>query len=204
MHEAAQLLLITGVLILSVVSPGPNFAIVTSTATSVSRRAGVLTAIGLAAATGTWVIMAVAGVGVLLARVPWLLTAVKTAGAAYLIWLGIKMLLSARKPMVEVSSEGLQGSAAIRKAYVVSMTNPKSLAFYGSLFTAMVPAGASAWFYAAVVLIAVLVSLGWYGGLALLFSHRTARKVFGKAKTMIETTMGLVLIGMGGKLLVSR
>ena len=84
------------------------------------------------------------------------------------------------------------------------MTNPKALAFYGSISTAMVPSGAAAWFYAAVVLIAVLVSLGWYGGLVLLFSHRAARQVFDKAKAAVETTMGVVLISMGGKLLVSR
>ena len=204
MHETTQLLLITGVLVLSVVSPGPNFAIVTSTATSVSRRAGVLTALGLAAATGTWVLMAVAGVGVLLAQVPWVSAAVKAVGAAYLIWLGIKMLLGARKPMAEANRHGLGGGAAVRKAYFVSMTNPKALAFYGSISTAMVPAGAASWFYAAVVVIAVLVSLGWYGGLALLFSHRSARRIFGKAKAAIETTMGVALIGMGGKLLVDR
>ncbi len=114
------------------------------------------------------------------------------------------MLLGARKPMVEVDRRELQGSAAVRKAYVVSMTNPKALAFYGSISSAMVPAGATTWFYAAVVVIAVLVSLGWYGGLALLFSHRSARRVFAKAKAAIETTMGVVLIGMGGKLLANR
>ena len=89
------------------VSPGPNFAIVTSTATSVSRRAGLLTALGLAAATGTWVLLAVAGVGVLLAQVPWVFATVKAAGAAYLIWLGIKMILGARKRMAESSGQRL-------------------------------------------------------------------------------------------------
>ena len=106
--------------------------------------------------------------------------------------------------MAEANRHGLGGGAAVRKAYFVSMTNPKALAFYGSISTAMVPAGAASWFYAAVVVIAVLVSLGWYGGLALLFSHRSARRIFGKAKAAIETTMGVALIGMGGKLLVDR
>jgi threonine efflux protein len=76
-----------------VISPGPNFAIVTSTAVNVSSRAGVLAGLGLAAASGKWALLAVAGIGVILTQIPWIYTAVKVAGAAYLIWLGVKMIL---------------------------------------------------------------------------------------------------------------
>lgn len=204
MHEAAQLLTIAGVLLLSVISPGPNFAIVTSTAMSVSRRTGVLAGLGLAAASCTWALLAIAGIGIILIQAPWIYMAVKVAGAAYLIWLGIKMLLGARKPLLTTSDLEIKGTTAFRKAYLVSMTNPKSVAFYGSIFTVLVPAHATSWFYAAVVLIAVVVSSAWYCGLALLFSHGAARRIFAKAKTAIEATMGVILIGMGGRLLFSR
>ena len=204
MHEFLQLLTISGVLLLSVISPGPNFAIVTSTAMSISRRAGMLAGLGLAAASFTWALLAIAGIGIILAQIPWIYAAVKAAGAAYLIWLGIRMLLGARRPLPEVNGGGVSGLAAFRKAYLVSMTNPKSIAFYGSIFTVMVPAHATTWFYAAVVVIAALISTAWYCGLALLFSHRSARTIFAKAKTWIEATMGVILIGMGGRLLLSR
>ncbi|OCP17716.1 MULTISPECIES: LysE family transporter [unclassified Ensifer] len=204
MHEVFQLLTIAGVFVLSVVSPGPNFAIVTSTAMSVSRRTGVVAGLGLAAASLTWALLAVAGIGIILTQVPWIYTAVKLAGAAYLIWLGVKMVLGARKPLVSTNGQGITGATAFRKAYLVSMTSPKSIAFYGSIFSVMVPAHAAPWFYVAVVLMAALVSCVWYCGLALLFSHGAARRIFARAKTGIETTMGVALMGMGGKLLLSR
>jgi len=204
MHEAVQLLTIAGVLLLSVISPGPNFAIVTSTAMSVSRRTGVLAGLGLAAASCTWALLAIAGIGIILTQAPWIYMAVKVAGAAYLIWLGIKMLLGARAPLSTMSGVNIKGTTAFRKAYLVSMTNPKSVAFYGSIFTVLVPAHATSWFYAAVVLIAAVVSSAWYCGLAHLFSHGAARRIFAKAKTAIEATMGVILIGMGGRLLFSR
>ena len=53
-------------------------------------------------------------------------------------------------------------------------------------------------------LIAVLISAAWYGGLAILFSHGSARRVFTKAKVGVEATMGVILIGMGGNLLLTR
>ena len=96
MDYIGVLMTITGVLALGVMSPGPNFAIVTSTTMAVSRRAGVLTGLGLAAASFTWALLAVAGLGLLIAHAGWVYTAVRLAGAAYLIWIGAKMVLGAR------------------------------------------------------------------------------------------------------------
>ncbi len=204
MQYALQLLTIAGVLFLGVASPGPNVAIVTSTALGASRHAGVLAGMGLATASFTWVVLTIAGLGFILSHTPWVYAAVKTAGAAYLIYLGAKMLLGARKPMAAGDRAGMRGSAAFRKAFVVSMTNPKSLAFYGSIFTVMVPPSAPLWFYVATAAITTLVSAGWYCSLALLFSHGAAQRIFSRAKTAIEATMGVVLIVMGGRLLLSR
>lgn len=204
MHDAVQLLTIAGVLFLGVASPGPNFAFLTSTSMSISRRAGVLTGLGYAASSCTWAGLAVAGLGLVLAQAPWLYTAVKLAGAAYLIWIGVKMLLGAREPVAPASGVPASGLAAFGKGYLVSMTNPKTIAFYGSIFSVMVPSAAPAWFYAAAVAITAAVSASWYCGVAVVFSHQAAQRIFAKAKAGIETTMGIVLIGMGGKLLVSR
>ncbi|WP_233526560.1 MULTISPECIES: LysE family transporter [unclassified Herbaspirillum] len=204
MTHALQLLAITGILFLSVLSPGPNFALVTSTAMTVSRRAGILTGLGLAAASCTWVLLAVAGLGLITTHFPLVHTAVQIAGAAYLIWLGVKMVMGAAKPLKKSAGGNADGMAAARKAFLVSMTNPKSIGFYGSIFTVMVPSSAPLWFYAAIVVMATLVSAGWYCGLAVLFSHRAALRIYARAKTAVEATMGLLLIALGGKLLLGR
>ncbi len=204
MNHLLQLLAIAGVLFLGVLSPGPNFAIVTSTAMTASRRAGILTGLGLAAASCTWALLAVAGIGLVLARFPEIVLAVRVAGAAYLVWIGIRMLLGAARPMPEAGRTATSVAAAVRKAYLVSMTNPKAIAFYGSIFSIMVPAAAPWWFDVAIVAIAALVSAAWYCSLALLFSQAATRRLFARGKTAIETVMGLVLIGIGGRLFLGR
>lgn len=205
MDYLGALLAISGVLTLSVISPGPNFAIVTSTATLRSRRAGIATGLGLSAASATWALLAVAGLGLILTQVEWLYLGIKLAGAAYLIWLGGRMILGARKLPV-ASPETLESSpfAAARKGYLVSMTNPKALAFYGSIFAVMVPAHAPVWFYAAIVVIASMVSCLWYCGMAVLFSSPAVRGGFMRFKTVFETLMGVFLVGLGGRLLLVR
>src|SRR5215470_5420581 len=98
MHYVQSLMVLTGVLALSMISPGPNFAIVTSTALHVSRRAGVIGCLGLAAASGTLTLLTLAGVGLVIVHAVWLSTALRIVGALYLIFLGAKMQCQANKP----------------------------------------------------------------------------------------------------------
>ena len=209
MNDLLQLSWIAAVLFLGVLSPGPNFALVTSTAMTVSRRAGVLTGLGLAAASCTWTLLAVGGIGLVLGRFPAIAVTVKMAGAIYLVWIGTRMIRRAGRPIPEANHAERSGTAATGvaiagKAYLISMTNPKAIAFYGSIFTVMVPVSAPRWFDAAIVLIAALVSGSWYCGLALLFSQAAARRVLARGRTAIEAVMGAVLIGLGGRLFFSR
>lgn len=204
MNDLLQLALIAGVLFLSVLSPGPNFALVTSTSMRVSRRAGVLTAMGFSLASGSWALLAIGGVNVLISHAPAVHTFVRIAGGLYLLWLGLKMLMSARRPMKNQNAVHPSGKSAIAKAFVVSMTNPKSIGFYASIFSVMVPNDAPLWFDCAIVLLALAISAFWYGSLALLFSHRLAHSVYGKLKVWVETVMGVFLIGMGSRVLLGR
>lgn len=204
MTDLLQLALIAGVLLLSVISPGPNFALVTSTAMTVSRRAGILTGVGFSLASGAWSLLAIGGVNALISHAPVVHAAVRIAGGVYLLWLGLKMILTARRPIGAQVVVRQSGVSALVKAFAVSMTNPKAIGFYGSIFSVMVPAAAPLWFDAVIVLLALTISGLWYCGLALLFSHRLAGLVYGKLKVWVEATMGIFLVSMGGRVLLGR
>ena len=202
MNYADSLMVLTGVLALSMISPGPNFAIVTSTAIHVSRRAGVIGGLGLAAASGTWTLLTLAGLGFVIVHAAWLYTAIRIAGAVYLIFLGAKMLWQAKKSAAPEAEQADQSEGAIfRKAYFVSLTNPKSAAFYGSVLAVMLPPHAPLWFSASVVAIAVLLSALWYCGVAFLLSTDRVRRRFARVKALFDTVIGVILMGLGAKLL---
>lgn len=205
MGEFGTLATLAGVLALSVMSPGPNFVLVTSTAMRASRRAGLAVAAGLALATLTWVLLTEAGFALLLAPGTPAAEVVRILGATYLIFIGVKMIAGARKPLPQGPGLGPQAAwACLRKGYLVSMTSPKSIAFYASVLGALMPARAPTWFDASVVAIAVAVSALWYGGLALAFSTGRVRRGFAGAKTGLEAVMGLCLVALGGRLLAAR
>ena len=110
------LLTISGALLLSLMSPGPNFIIVTSTAMTISRKGGVLIGLGLAAASCAWTLLAVGGLALIVTNGGWLYFAIKLVGAIYLIVLGVKMVFGARKPLPQpLGVQGGGGPAAMRK-----------------------------------------------------------------------------------------
>ena len=200
-----DLLVLTGVLAISMISPGPNFAIVTSTAIHVSRRAGVIGGLGLAAASTTWTILTLVGLGFVIAHAAWLFTTIRIVGALYLIFLGAKMLWQARKPVAPDARELARSEGAVfRKAYFVSMTNPKSAAFYGSVLAVMLPLNAPLWFSFAIVAIATLLSALWYCGVAFLLSTDAVRRRFARTRVWFDGVIGVILMGLGAKLLIGR
>nr|WP_184143548.1 LysE family transporter [Paraburkholderia atlantica] len=197
------LLALAGVLLLSVASPGPNFLIVTSTAIA-SRSAGMMTGLGLAAASGTWALLAIAGLSLIVTHVTWLGAVLRIAGALYLIWLGIKMIVTARRPLSAGVGSAASGWAATKRGYFVSMTNPKSIAFYGSIFALMVPVHAPLWLDIAVVALSIGISCAWYCAMALLASHPAVRRTLVRRKAVLDTAAGVLLVGVGGRMLAGR
>jgi len=71
--------------IVAMMSPGPNFFIVTQTSVTRSRREGVLTALGITCAAALWSGAAILGISLLFETTAWLYASVKVLGGAYLI-----------------------------------------------------------------------------------------------------------------------
>jgi threonine/homoserine/homoserine lactone efflux protein len=199
-----SLALLAGVHTLGTISPGPNFLFVSSTAMHLSRRAGIAAGLGVAAGSITWLALTLSGLGLIISRSPEIYDALRLVGAVYLIWLGGKMAWKAGGPVrsTAVTTEG--GWTAARKAWLVTMTNPKSLAYYGSVFAVLLPSHAPVWVYAAAVGITSLISCIWYCGVAWLLSGEAPRRAFLKARTAMERVIGLFLVGLGIRMLTMR
>jgi len=206
MDYLPSLATIAGLVLLGCISPGPNFMVVTSTAMSVSRGAGVFAALGVALASLTWASLAVVGLALVLQQAAWLFTALRLAGAGYFVYLGIKIIVGARKPMPLPGRDAALAYAAssVRSGFLTSMTNPKAAAFFGSLFAVTLPVGAPAWVYGATLAIVTALSIAWHCGLALFFSLSRVQAAYRRFKAAISAVMGGVLVLLGVRLLVTR
>jgi threonine efflux protein len=205
---ATILFAIAAVQLLGAASPGPSFIIVTSYAVAGSRRSGLLVACGILAATMVWAVLAALGLGALVTRFPAIYTGLQLAGAGYLIWLGGKMLVSAIRARAtaraNLNPTPVSAWQALRAGFLTNMTNPKSIAYYSSVFVVMIPQGAPDWLFVAAVTVAISVSAVWWIALAAVFSVARVQRTYGRAKRAIDAVMGGVLICLGARLVLSR
>ncbi|MEO1790034.1 MAG: LysE family translocator [Pseudomonadota bacterium] len=112
--------------------PGPTVLLVLAYALGQGKRVAVPTALGVA--TGDLIAMSasLAGLGALVLTSATLFTALKWAGAIYLVYLGVKMLLGASTaiPSIQSRTEHLAPKAAFTNAAAVTALNPKSIVFF--------------------------------------------------------------------------
>lgn len=186
--------------LLAVISPGADFALVTRNSLLLSRRAGVLTALGIGLGVLIHVGYTLLGVGLLLQQSTWLFDALRLAGAAYLIYLGVKMLLSKTDSPATPLQKPPIDSAALRTGLLTNALNPKTAVFIVSLFMQVVQPGtglATQLGYGAFI---ALAHVGWFTLVALCFSAGAVRDRLLAARLWIDRLFGGLLIGFGALL----
>jgi leucine efflux protein len=121
--------------------PGPNSLYVLSVAAKRGVHAGYQGAAAVVVGDTVLMVLAAAGIGSLLAAYPSVFTVVKYTGGAYLVWVGIQLIVGAIKRWRSgASSAGLTDTAPIesdhpfRRALVISLLNPKAILFFVSFF----------------------------------------------------------------------
>lgn len=113
------------------VIPGPTIMLVVSCSLVQGKRAALPLALGGGLGDTVAMIASMAGLGALLATSGTLFTALKWAGAFYLVYLGVKTLRSTPAPGRDVSLlEPASRGASMFRAFAVTATNPKSIAFF--------------------------------------------------------------------------
>ncbi|WNJ89244.1 LysE family translocator [Bosea sp. 685] len=206
MNQVTILASIAAIHALAIASPGPTFAVVMSYAVKGDRRAGLLLTLGVVLATLTWALAAAAGLGTLLASFPLAYRGLQLVGAAYLIYLGAKLLIGMirhKGPATpHAASEPVSGLEAIRAGFITNITNPKVVAYYASLFGVMIPAGAPGWLFWSAVAVVVVVSAVWWIAVTLFFTVPAVSRAYVRAKPVLDVIMGVVLIALGLRLAV--
>jgi threonine/homoserine/homoserine lactone efflux protein len=118
-----------------VVTPGVDMALVTKNALLYGRRAARATALGVNLGIFLWTLAAALGLAAVIAASAAAFTAIKLAGAAYLVYLGLRTLLGSREPVAVVP----RGNA-FRQGLASNLLNPKIAVFFTSLLPQFVDA----------------------------------------------------------------
>jgi threonine efflux protein len=199
------LLSLAAVDIAAIASPGPGILLVTQTAVGQGRRRALICMLGITAGSAVWAGVALTGLTVLFDILPSLQTVLRYAGAAFLIYLGIRLWRTpADTPALPTAEHGPALSRIVLRGLATSLLNPKALTYFATIFVLFVPADASTEWRLASLGVVVVDHLLVLGLAAVLFSTDTVRNFYLALRRPIDRACGAVIVAFGTKLILMR
>lgn len=203
-----EILAFVGLCLILAAAPGANLAVVLRCASLGGQRAAVGASIGLTLGKIFWAIASLLGLAALLAASATAYQTLRLAGAAYLVWLGVQTLLSARRRSIEVTQaaaaeprEALSLKGGLRRGLLGDLLNPKVGLFYTTVFPQFIGPGDAAVTVATVLLMAhATVLMTWYPGVSYLMSRAGKALKSPQLAKILDRVMGSILIAMGIRL----
>jgi len=191
--------------VLVIVTPGQDTALTIRNTLLGGRRTGTFTGLGVSAGQAVWALAASAGAAALLSASEPAFVAVKLAGAAYLVLLGLHALLRAFGPQepetAEAPEERLGRRPAFRQGLISNLGNPKMAVF----FTSLLPQFASS--FASLMLLGVAFSaltLAWLTAYAAVVARARDFLCRSRVRRALDGLTGAALVGMGVRLAGER
>lgn len=197
MNQNISLWLYFAVVFGIVILPGLDMAYVMASAMLGGRRSGLAAVGGIVAGGFCHLLMATAGIAVLLQLWPGLFNSLLLGGAAYIAWMGVSFLRSHSVFRPSNGREVLAPATVFRRAMTTSLLNPKAYIFMLAIFPQFLRANAEPlWLQSSVLgAITALTQVGVYGALALAASQATGWfATHPRAATMTARAMGILLM----------
>jgi len=187
------------------ITPGLDTALVLRSAAAGGPRPAAFAALGIALGCLVWGAAVSVGLGALLAASELAYTILKWAGAAYLLWLGARLLLRPRQSFDAAGSAATGQRQSLQQGLLTNLLNPKVGVFYVTFLPQFMPAGADVVSFS-FLLAAIHVVLGllWF---ALLISATVPLGCFlrrPRVVTALDRVTGGVFVAFGARLALSR
>lgn len=189
---------------LAVASPGPDLAVVSRQTLAHGRRAGVLTAFGVATGIGFHVAYGMFGLGWAIERFPALLTALKLVGAGLLLWIGWGAIRA--QPVSDTATLTVSGDAAQRDfgiGLATNLLNVKAMMFFVALCSAVITGDTPTWLKLGLSAWMIVATGAWFSFVAWTLGHPRIRRRLLHSAHWIDRVMGTILLLLGAGMLWS-
>jgi threonine/homoserine/homoserine lactone efflux protein len=195
------------VAVLVIVTPGPDTALTIRNTLMGARRAGVFTALGVVTGQAVWALATAVGVAALLRASEPAFTALKLAGAAYLVYLGAQSLLAAiqhrgsSRALRDRTPRRLAHAVAYRQGVISNLGNPKMAAFFPSLLPQFASSFAG---LMALGLAFCVLTLAWLTAYAVVVGKAGDVLRRSAVRRVLDAAMGAVMVALGLRIATER
>jgi RhtB (resistance to homoserine/threonine) family protein len=197
--DTTQLLTVTLVALLAVISPGPDFVIVTRNSLLYSKKVGLFTAWGIVLGTMVWIALSLVGVSLILSKAVIVFTVIKYAGVAYLFYIGWKSLRAKPMDFKEVGEKDKEISArsAFMTGFLTNLLNAKAALFFVSFFSVVLSPETPVYMQMVYGAEISLIALVWFSLVATVLSIGPVKSFFQRIGVWLDRITGAVLMALG-------
>lgn len=192
------LLLVLTIHAMALISPGPDFAVITRLSIVSGRGAGIAAAAGVASAIGLYVLSCLLGLSLLLHALPMLSWLLSVVGAVYLAYLGIQCLTS-QGALPEADPQRQKGKAFLT-GFLTNLLNPKAMVYFGSILSQILKPNMSLRENLSIFALLVMESFLWFAFVAWTFSSPRILDWLRLRLKWFERLVGVALIGLAVKM----
>jgi RhtB (resistance to homoserine/threonine) family protein len=201
-------MILVGVFTIALASPGPDFVIAVRNSIQYSRRTGIMTAIGFAAGVVIHVSYCLMGLATVISQSIMLFNVLKFIGAAYLFYVGFCALRSKGFSMEDEKTaqdkKTMSDMKAIQNGFITNLFNPKATMFFLALFTQILDPHLPIWAGFLFGLTCVVMTALWFSIVATVLTTPVIRTRFMRYSQLIDRVCGVVLIGLGLRLALTK
>jgi len=198
-----ELIAVALITLLAVISPGPDFAMVTRNSYLFGRRTGLICALGIALGVQVHVFYTMFGVSLLAHYAQPVLQGIKLAGACYLVYMGWKTFFNRTQVSRDLSERPpISGWQALYSGFLTNALNPKTTLFVVSTYTQVVSPGTPLAWQFGYGLFMSLAHWIWFGAVAWSVSSPFLRRMLLDHQRAADRVVGAVLMALGAALAV--
>lgn len=192
---------IFAVFIPALLLPGPDFVAVVRSSMTRGTAGGLMTTLGVSLGLGLYAALSLLGLSAILVEFQWLTWLVRVLGGSYLIYLGLRLLIA---PVEQIDVQQGRGGVAgnpLLFGFLVTLTNPKAVVLFTSVFATAVTKSTPHWFLSLIIGLVMLSAIAWYSVVSMFMSSERVMRRFKNAQHWVERAAGVCFISIGGRIL---
>ena len=193
------------VCMIGAMSPGPSLAVVLKHSLNGGLKNGMLSAISHGIGVGLYAAASLLGLGGLMMQFPNVYQALVYLGAAYLAFLGIKILTTqSTKTNLNVTSRSESPIKAIQDGFAIAFLNPKLAIFFLALFSQFIDPDSMTITIGIIMCLTVfIIDTGWYLIVAIVTEISKSRFGFTNQNPWLDKVLGIVFVGLAIRVVVT-
>lgn len=203
MSDILLLCTILGIHCIAMMSPGPDFAMAIKNAILHGRKIGFATALGFATGIAVHITYCLLGLAVIISQSIIIYNILKYAGAAYLLYVGIKSFF-AKDNLVNIDTKKQSKkrktlTGGFVDGFITNLLNPKATLYFLSLFTIILTPQTPSWIYGTISIVIPLLAVVWFSLVTLFFTAKPMQRLVQKSSKILNKICGSIMIMLGIK-----